>query len=186
RHHRRGGGLMNRPRPLALIVLDGWGLNPSREANAVAQAHTPVFDRLWSQWPRATLLTHGPHVGLRDGQIGNSNVGHLNLGAGRIVYQDLVRIDRALAGGSLASSPALRQAVAALPPCATVPLLGLLPAGGVHSHVDHILGLWHIVEQLGAGRVVLHAFLDGRDLSPRSALEYVDCLEAARGPQGPA
>src|SRR5690606_29715528 len=158
--------------------------NPDREANAVALAHTPVFDRLWAEWPRATLLTHGPHVGLREGQIGNSNVGHLNLGAGRIVLQDLVRVDQALADGSLARSPRLREAVAALPAGATAHLLGLLSDGGVHSHLDHILGLSRILADLGVERVVLHAFLDGRDVPPRSALTYLERLAAEDGSRG--
>ncbi|HEY8449037.1 MAG TPA: 2,3-bisphosphoglycerate-independent phosphoglycerate mutase [Bacillota bacterium] len=170
---------MNRG-PLALIILDGWGLRDEREGNAVALAPTPHFDRLWRQWPRTQLFAHGRHVGLPDGQIGNSEVGHLNLGAGRIVYQDIVRIDQAIADGSLAQSPVLERALKQLAPGGRVHLLGLFSDGGVHSHIEHILALRALIA--AAGRPVrLHCFLDGRDVPPKSAARYFDRLEQAGG-----
>lgn len=174
---------MSSKKPLVLIILDGWGLRGERDHNALAIAGTPNFNFLWQRWPHTQLQAHGRHVGLPDGQIGNSEVGHLNLGAGRIVEQDIVRIDGALNSGELARSKVLSDALKQTPPSGRVHLMGLFSDGGVHSHINHLFGLWEIIERSGPWTVVLHCFLDGRDVAPASALKYFDWLERKR-PQG--
>jgi 2,3-bisphosphoglycerate-independent phosphoglycerate mutase len=155
-----------------LIVLDGWGLAEPGPGNAVSLAHTPVFDELWGSYPHTTLTACGRAVGLPDGQMGNSEVGHLNLGAGAVVRQDLVRIDDAIADGSLAGNPVLR---AALEDSERVHLLGLFSDGGVHSSLDHLRAL--IALAGGSREVIVHAFTDGRDTSPHSGAGYLAALE---------
>ena len=162
---------MRSGRPAGLIVLDGWGIAPEGPGNAVAQAKTPYWRELAGRWPLARLRTDGEAVGLTEGQMGNSNVGHLNIGAGRVVYQDLPRIGRAIAQGHLERSPVL----AALRQAPRVHLLGLLSPGGVHSHIDHALAL---VRLLKGQEVLVHAILDGRDVPPRSAGTSLARLEA--------
>ena len=166
-------------RPVMLVVLDGWGWREAREDNAVRLARTPNFDRLWADGPHAFLRTSGADVGLPDGQMGNSEVGHLNLGAGRVVVQELPRIDAAIKDGSLAASPVLAQAIAALKASGgACHLLGLLSPGGVHSHQAHALALARLLTAAGI-RVHLHAFMDGRDTPPRSgAAELREVLAA--------
>ena len=166
-------------RPVMLVVLDGWGWREAREDNAVRLARTPNFDRLWADGPHAFLRTSGADVGLPDGQMGNSEVGHLNLGAGRVVVQELPRIDAAIKDGSLAASPVLAQAIAALQASGgACHLLGLLSPGGVHSHQAHALALARLLTAAGI-RVHLHAFMDGRDTPPRSgAAELREALAA--------
>ena len=165
--------------PVMLIILDGWGWREDDVDNAVRQARTPHFDRLWTQGPHAFLRTSGEDVGLPDGQMGNSEVGHLNIGAGRVVTQDLPRIARAIADGSLAQSPSIRGLIDALRASGGVcHLLGLASSGGVHAHLDHAVALARIVTAEGIA-VRLHAFTDGRDTPPRSAADYVAALEAA-------
>lgn len=159
-----------RPRPVALIILDGYGYNESPDHNAVYAARTPVMDRLEQTYPSGLLHTDGKHVGLPDGQMGNSEVGHMNLGAGRIVYQDFTRITKAIEDGELASIEALTAPIdAAVEAGRAVHLLGLLSPGGVHSHEDHILAAAELAAQRGAKRIYIHAFLDGRDTAPKSA-----------------
>ena len=164
--------------PVALIILDGWGLAGPGPGNAIAAAETPVFDRLF-RGPMATELgASGLDVGLPDGQMGNSEVGHTNIGAGRIVYQDLTRISQAIADGSLAGNPAFAQAFAAAArPGQALHLLGLLSDGGVHSHQDHLEALLRLAADYGLKKVYVHAFLDGRDTAPDSGLRYVRRLE---------
>ncbi len=164
--------------PVALIILDGWGIAASGPGNAIATAETPVFDRLF-QGPLATELgASGLDVGLPDGQMGNSEVGHTNIGAGRIVYQDLTRISRAIADGSLADNSAFKLAFAAASrPGQALHLLGLLSDGGVHSHQDHLEALLRLAADSGLKKVYVHAFLDGRDTSPDSGINYVRRLE---------
>jgi 2,3-bisphosphoglycerate-independent phosphoglycerate mutase len=172
-------GKANRPRPAVLCVLDGWGWRPNGADNAIARAHPANFERMMRECPHALLATSGRAVGLPDGQMGNSEVGHTNIGAGRLVQQDLVRIEDAVAGGSLAERPALLALIAAAKRAtATVHVMGLMSPGGVHSHQDHIAALARILG--GAGlRVQVHAFLDGRDTPPQSALGFVGAfLEA--------
>lgn len=161
-----------------LIILDGWGINPRRKGNAVALARTPVLDKLFAAYPHCTLLAHGEAVGLTAGQMGNSNVGHLNMGAGRVVYQDLLRIDRAIASGEFESNPVVRAALeAGGRPGATLHLMGLVSDGGVHSHLRHLFALLKLAARSGLERVFIHCFLDGRDVPPASALEYLAELE---------
>jgi 2,3-bisphosphoglycerate-independent phosphoglycerate mutase len=145
---------------VALVILDGWGIAPDGPGNAISLADTPVFDELWATHPHTTLTAKGEAVGLPEGQMGNSEVGHLNLGAGAIVPQDLVRIDAAVRDGSLADNPALKEALDA----ERVHLIGLVSGGGVHSSIDHLRAL----AELADGDVVVHAFTDGRDTSPTS------------------
>ena len=167
------------PRPVMLVILDGWGWREDPADNAVLQARTPQFDRLWAAGPHAFLRTSGEDVGLPEGQMGNSEVGHLNIGAGRVVMQDLPRIDRAIADGSIAHTPALRGLIDALHRTGGVcHLLGLASPGGVHAHQDHAAALARIL--VGEGIAVrVHAFTDGRDTPPRSGAEAIAKLEAA-------
>ncbi|ADU52318.1 phosphoglycerate mutase [Thermaerobacter marianensis DSM 12885] len=171
----------NRPRPVALIILDGWGLRAERENNAVALADTPVMDELWASWPHSQLEASGEAVGLPKGLMGNSNVGHLNLGAGRIVYQDIVRISRAIADGSFFENEVLVGAARrARERGGRLHLIGLVSDGGVHSSLEHLLALLELGRRQGVETVV-HAFTDGRDTPPTSAPEYVRRVEEAGG-----
>ncbi len=170
------------PRPVVLCILDGWGLNPAREGNAVAQAATPNFDRIRATCPQSQLAAHGPDVGLPVGQMGNSEVGHMNIGAGRIVWMDLPRIDRAIETGELAANPRLQAFVAALRVSGgTAHLAGLASPGGVHAHQRHIAAIAAAIAAEGVP-VAVHAILDGRDVPPQSALAQVAELEAALPP----
>ncbi|OGL63017.1 MAG: phosphoglycerate mutase (2,3-diphosphoglycerate-independent) [Candidatus Tectomicrobia bacterium RIFCSPLOWO2_12_FULL_69_37] len=165
---------MKPPRPVMLIVLDGWGLREERDHNAVALARTPVVDALLASRPHTRLRTCGRAVGLPDGQMGNSEVGHLNLGAGRVVNQDIVRIDQAIEDGSLGRNPALLGAVrAAKAGGGAVHLIGLVSEGGVHSHQDQGVAVARLARREGVERVFAHAFTDGRDTPPRSGLGFV-------------
>lgn len=162
-----------RPRPALLCILDGWGYRRETENNASALAHTPHLDRLFETRPFALLDTSGESVGLPAGQMGNSEVGHMNLGGGRIVLQDLPKIDAAFASGEFDSNPALLNFIAALKTSGgRCHIMGLVSPGGVHSHQDHIVALARILAAAGI-EVVLHAFLDGRDTPPSSARGYV-------------
>ena len=167
-------------RSVALIILDGWGLRDPADDNAVTVANTPTWDRIWSDsFPRARLTTHGPAVGLPEGQMGNSEVGHLNLGAGRVVYQEFTRVSRAIKTGSFFRNLTLTDAVdQAVENDKAVHVLGLLSPGGVHSHEDHIHAMVELALQRGAKKVYLHAFLDGRDTSPRSAAASIEAMQA--------
>jgi len=159
------------PRPVALIILDGYGHNESSTDNAILAARTPVMDRLWQEQPHSLIHTDGRYVGLPDGQMGNSEVGHMNLGAGRVVYQDFTRITKAVEEGELATIEALTAPIdAAVAADKAVHLLGLLSPGGVHSHEDHILAMAELAARRGARHIHVHAFLDGRDTAPKSAL----------------
>ncbi|WP_110669550.1 2,3-bisphosphoglycerate-independent phosphoglycerate mutase [Salinicola halophilus] len=158
------------PRPVALLILDGYGQNDDSANNAVANADTPVMDRLKQAFPHTLIHTDGPYVGLPDGQMGNSEVGHMNIGAGRIVYQDFTRITKAIAERELDSITALTQPIDdAVANGRAVHLMGLLSAGGVHSHEDHLLAVAELAANRGAERIYLHAFTDGRDTAPKSA-----------------
>jgi 2,3-bisphosphoglycerate-independent phosphoglycerate mutase len=176
---------MQKRRPVMLVVMDGWGWREDPADNAVLQARTPTFDRLWSTCPHAFLHTSGRDVGLPDGQMGNSEVGHLNIGAGRVVMQDLPRITDAVATGAAARAPALTDLIVGLRHSGgTCHLLGLVSPGGVHSHQDHLVALVHILAQAGIPAVV-HAFTDGRDTPPRMAQTYLKELTAALPPSVP-
>jgi 2,3-bisphosphoglycerate-independent phosphoglycerate mutase len=156
---------------VALLILDGWGCAPPGPGNAVALAETPVFDDLWARYPHTTLRASGEDVGLPPGQMGNSEVGHLTIGAGRVVFQDLMRINRSIERGDFYSNPALTAAFQrARSRQANVHLLGLVSYGGVHSHIDHLRALLELARREDmAERTFLHAFTDGRDVSPTSA-----------------
>ena len=168
---------MTRPRPVVLCILDGWGHRLERENNAIAQARTPVFDRLMATCPHSLLKTAAREVGLPEGQFGNSEVGHMNLGSGRVVMQDLVRIDAAVADGSLAKLAPLTDLIAKLRNNGgTCHLLGLVSPGGVHAHQSHIAALARSVAVAGVP-VAIHAFLDGRDTPPKSAADYIAGLQ---------
>jgi 2,3-bisphosphoglycerate-independent phosphoglycerate mutase len=167
---------------VTLVVLDGWGCAPAGPGNAVELAETPVFDRLWREFPHGTLKASGEAVGLPEGQMGNSEVGHLTIGSGRILFQDLMRVNQAIRDGSLVTNPAL---VAALERARArggdVHLLGLVSHGGVHSHIDHLLALLELARAQGLEeRTWIHAFTDGRDVSPTSAVEDLALLPAER------
>ena len=159
-----------RPRPVVLLILDGWGHREDPVDNALAQAEIPNWHRLWATAPHTLIHTEGRHVGLPDGQMGNSEVGHMNLGAGRIVYQDLTRIDAAIEDGSFFANTELRAACAAAKANGgTLHLMGLLSPGGVHSHEAHLFAMLELARREGVAKVAVHAFLDGRDMPPQSA-----------------
>ncbi len=165
--------------PAALIILDGYGVAEACASNAIALAKKPHLDALWERWPHTTLNASGLAVGLPEGQMGNSEVGHLNIGAGRVVYQELTRIDLAIEDGSLFENPVLDEAIDAAA-CAgrTVHFMGLLSDGGVHSHIEHLYALLKMAKVRSAENVVVHCFLDGRDVPPESGLGFVRDLEA--------
>ena len=168
-----------RPRPVTLIVLDGWGYSEQADGNAIHHARTPVWDRLWAQSPHTLIRTSGAAVGLPAGQMGNSEVGHLNLGAGRVVYQEFTRVSRAIKTGSFFTNQTLTDAVdQAVNNGKAVHILGLLSPGGVHSHEDQILAMAELAVQRGADQVYMHAFLDGRDTPPKSAGESIRLMES--------
>ena len=172
-------------RPVMLVVLDGWGWREERADNAVRQARTPAFDRLWSSWPHALIRTSGADVGLPPGQMGNSEVGHLNIGAGRIVKQTLQRITDAIVDHEIDRAPALVEFIARLRQSGgTCHLMGLASPGGVHSHQDHGAALAKLVTDAGVP-VVVHAFTDGRDTPPRSAADDIRRFAAALPPSVP-
>jgi len=168
----------NLPKPLILIILDGWGINPKIEGNAVANADTPVMDHLMGTYPHSTLEASGKAVGLPPGQMGNSEVGHLNLGSGRVIYQDITRIDKSVKDGDFFSNKILSDAVEhALANGSSLHLIGLLSDGGVHSHIEHLSALLEMAKNAGLENVFVHAFLDGRDVPPRCAGEYITRTE---------
>ena len=167
------------PRPVVLCILDGWGEREETDFNAIAAADTPVWDRLRATCPRARLDASGGEVGLPDGQMGNSEVGHTNIGAGRVVMQDLPRIDAAIADGELAKAPTLAAFIDALKDSGgTAHLMGLMSPGGVHSHQDQIAVLANILAGAGVP-VAVHAFMDGRDTPPSSGRGYLEAFLAA-------
>ncbi|MDW0118421.1 2,3-bisphosphoglycerate-independent phosphoglycerate mutase [Sporosarcina thermotolerans] len=164
--------------PVALIILDGFGLRDEKFGNAVAQANTPNFDILWNNYPHSTLTACGEAVGLPDGQMGNSEVGHLNIGAGRIVYQSLTRINKSIKDGDFMTNTALLEAVEhAKKQGSSLHLMGLLSDGGVHSHYEHLFALLRLAKLNGLKKVYVHAFLDGRDVGQRTAAGYVEQTE---------
>lgn len=164
--------------PLALLILDGWGHREAAADNAIAAAHTPNMDVLWQNYPHTLVDGSGMAVGLPDGQMGNSEVGHVNLGAGRIVYQDFTRISKAIADGEFFHNSVLVDAVdGALAKDGAVHIMGLLSPGGVHSHEDHLLAMVELAAQRGVKRIYVHAFLDGRDTPPRSAKPTIERFE---------
>jgi len=170
---------MARPKPMMLMILDGWGIRPDGPGNAVGLAQTPHLDNLLSQYPHTRLQTSGKAVGLPDGIMGNSEVGHLNLGAGRIVYQDLTRIDLAIENGSFFKNATINKALhSALEQGRALHLMGLVSDGGVHSQLTHLLALLDLAKNKGLTRVYVHAILDGRDTPPDGGKDYVARVQA--------
>ncbi len=177
---------MNRSRrPVALVVFDGWGLTESRDRNAIHLARTPVYQELLDRYPHGALVTSGEAVGLPAGQMGNSEVGHMNIGAGRVVYQDLTRIDRSIRSGDFFRNPAL---AAAMTRCGgdrhALHLVGLVSDGGVHSHQQHLIALLDMAARLGVARVFVHAITDGRDTAPTGGPDFVGEVERAAAGTG--
>lgn len=170
---------MKRPKPVALIILDGFALRDEVQGNAVAQARKPNFDRYWQSFPHTTLAAYGEAVGLPDGQMGNSEVGHLNIGAGRIVYQDLTRVNKAIREGTFFENEVMLGAIRHTKQHGSkLHLYGLLSDGGVHSHIDHLFALLELAKREQVKEVYIHAFLDGRDVAPDSARKYIEQLLA--------
>lgn len=162
-----------------LLILDGWGITQNKDVSAIAQAHTPYMDHLYDTYPNAQLLTHGMNVGLPEGQMGNSEVGHTNLGAGRVVYQDLAKINVAIRENSLKDEQVLKNAFSyAKEHHKKVHFMGLVSKGGVHSHLDHLKGLLTATEEAQLDNVYVHAFTDGRDVDPKSAVHDIAELQA--------
>ena len=165
-------------KPLALIIMDGFGLRKETEGNAIAAAKHPNLDRLWETCPHTQIGASGMDVGLPDGQMGNSEVGHTNMGAGRIVYQELTRITKSIEEGEYLSNPVLLHAMEnAKKPGAALHLMGLLSDGGVHSHIRHLFGLIEMAKKMGVEKVYVHCFMDGRDVPPTSGAEYIEELQ---------
>ena len=174
---------MSHPEPVVLCILDGWGLSDRTDANAPALADTPNFDRVWAECPHATLVTHGPDVGLPSGQMGNSEVGHTNIGAGRVVAMDLGQIDLAIETGSFQENAALQAFIGRLKSTGgTAHLMGVVSDGGVHGHLDHIAAAARVIAAAGVP-VALHAITDGRDVLPKSARSHLSAL-AEKLPDG--
>jgi len=162
-----------------LLILDGWGHRKERADNTLALANLPNWRALLADFPHTLVETHSLHVGLPDGQMGNSEVGHMNIGAGRVVYQDLTRIDAAIADGSFFHNAALLQACAAVKSSGgTLHVFGLLSPGGVHSHEEQIFAMLELAAKQGVGPIAVHAFLDGRDTPPQSARASIEKLQA--------
>ncbi|MBA3014006.1 MAG: 2,3-bisphosphoglycerate-independent phosphoglycerate mutase [Desulfobulbaceae bacterium] len=169
---------MTKATPVMLIVLDGWGVGEKTSTNAVHMAKTPNMDYWTNHYPSTTLLAHNGAVGLPEGQMGNSEVGHLNLGAGRVVYQDFTRINRAIETGALTDNKVLNQVLAQTrADDKTLHLMGLISDGGVHSHLNHLYALVQIAANIGLTRVCIHAFMDGRDTPPQSGHGYLKELQ---------
>lgn len=177
--------MADKKKTVALVILDGWGYRDDKNDNAIQNANTPVMDRLWKEQPHNIIKSSGLDVGLPDGQMGNSEVGHVNIGAGRVVYQDLTKITKSIADGDFFENPALCGAVdKAVAADKAVHIMGLMSPGGVHSHEDHIQASIELAVKRGAKKIYLHCFLDGRDTPPRSAqasLERFDALFAKLG-----
>ena len=168
---------MTPPKPVVLCILDGWGLRDDTEANAPALAHTPTYDHIMATCPHATLITHGPDVGLPRGQMGNSEVGHTNIGAGRVVAMDLGQIDLAIEDGSFFENPSLVQWINGIKQMGgRAHIMGVVSDGGVHAHIDHMIAAARACIDAGL-ETLIHAITDGRDVPPKSAREYVQYLQ---------
>ena len=165
-------------KPVMLMILDGFGLSSTVEGNAVTAANKPNYDKLIKKYPSTKLTASGLEVGLPEGQMGNSEVGHLNIGAGRIIYQALTKITKEIKEGDFFQNVAFNKAIdKAIKADSSIHLLGLLSDGGVHSHIDHLKALIKLAKDKGAKKVYVHAFLDGRDVQPGSALKYIAEIE---------
>src|SRR2546421_1611330 len=168
-----------RPRPFVLTIMDGWGINPRKEGNAIALAHTPNIDRLAREWPHTAVKTSGPAVGLPEGQMGNSEVGHQNIGAGKRVLQDYTRVSESIEDGSFFQNPALLKAIEHVKKNSSqLHICGLLGDGGVHAHESHLEALLRLAQMHDVDRVYVHSFTDGRDTSPTGGIEFMKLLQA--------
>src|SRR5580704_3366685 len=172
------GRVMSRPPIAALIIFDGWGLREGGEPNAIRMARTPVMDRLDATCAHTAVDASGEAVGLAPGVMGNSEVGHLTIGAGRVIYQDVMRIGKAIEIGDFFTNPVLLEAAKRTGRDHTLHIWGLLSDGSVHSHIDHLLALLELAVKQDVANIAVHAVLDGRDKPPRSALPFIDQLEA--------
>ena len=171
--------MATRPPVAALVIFDGWGVSKNRTSNAIANAKTPVMDRLYATQAHTELDASGEAVGLPPGVMGNSEVGHLTIGAGRVIYQDVMRITKAIETGEFARNPTLLSAIGkAATNNKMLHIWGLLSDGSVHSHIDHLMALLDLAAARDATNIAVHAVLDGRDKPPRSALPFIDRLEA--------
>lgn len=168
--------MAKRPRPIVLTILDGWGYRAETRGNAIALARKPNYDKLIAKFPNTLIHTSGPFVGLPEGQMGNSEVGHLNIGAGRIVYMDITRIDKMIASGEFAKNALLQEAMARGRE-RQLHLMGLLSDGGVHSHIEHLFALLRMAREQKVERVYVHCFMDGRDTPPHSGVGFVEQLQ---------
>src|SRR5882762_7478039 len=168
--------MAKRPKPLVLTVLDGWGFRAETKGNAVALAHKPTYDELLRKFPNTLINTSGPAVGLPQGQMGNSEVGHLNIGAGRVVHMDITRIDLLIANNQLDQVPLFQQAMERGRQH-QLHFIGLLSDGGVHSHINHLFALLEMAKQWKVEKVFVHCFMDGRDAPPNSGRDYVRQLQ---------
>ena len=165
-------------KPMALIIMDGFGINPDTYGNAIKAANTPNLDRLFAENPCVKIGASGMDVGLPDGQMGNSEVGHTNIGAGRVVYQELTRITKAIQDGDFFENPALKKAMEnAAKDGAALHLMGLLSDGGVHSHNGHLYGLLEMAKKSGVRNVFVHCLMDGRDVPPTSGVDFLAELQ---------
>src|SRR6516164_3765763 len=168
--------MAKRPQPIVLTVLDGWGYRPEAQGNAIALARKPTYDQLLGKFPNTLIQTSGPFVGLPEGQMGNSEVGHMNIGAGRIVHMDITRIDLMIANRQFESVSLFGQAMERGRQ-RQLHLLGLLSDGGVHSHIDHLFALLEMAKREKVEKVFVHCFMDGRDTPPNSGRDYVRQLQ---------
>ncbi len=168
-------------RPLVLTILDGWGYSAATEGNAIAAARKPTYDLLLRQYPNTLVQTSGPSVGLPEGQMGNSEVGHLNIGAGRVIYMDVTRIDRMIASGEFFNNPVL---LAAMQHAKThrLHLMGLCSDGGVHSLLTHLYALLEMAKKQSVEQVFVHCFMDGRDTPPESGAGFIEQVQKADAP----
>src|SRR5271157_1806705 len=164
--------MAKRPKPIVLTVLDGWGYRAETKGNAIALARKPTYDELIRKFPNTLIQTSGPSVGLPEGQMGNSEVGHMNMGAGRIVHMDITRIDLLIANKQLQNVPLFQQAMER-GKTNQLHLMGLLSDGGVHSHIQHLFALLEMAKQSGVKNVFVHCFMDGRDTPPHSGRDFV-------------
>src|SRR5271156_3905820 len=168
--------MAKRPRPIVLTVLDGWGYRADTKGNAIALARKPNYDRLLKEFPNTLIHTSGPFVGLPEGQMGNSEVGHLNIGAGRIVQMDITRVDQLIASGEFARQPLLLEAMER-GRTHQLHLLGLVSDGGVHSQLQHLFALLRMARENKVAKVFVHCFMDGRDTPPESGIDFLRQLE---------
>ncbi len=168
--------MQGQKKPLVLTILDGWGYSPAREGNAIAAARKPTYDSLLRQYPNTLIRTSGPSVGLPEGQMGNSEVGHLNIGAGRVIYMDVTRIERMIASGEFSKNPVLLDSMRHAR-THRLHLMGLCSDGGVHSRLTHLYALLKLAKQQGVEQVFVHCFMDGRDTPPESGAGYIEQLQ---------